>query len=515
MKAVAYARFSSDKQRGESIDAQIRAMQAWADKNGVEIVKFYIDEAESATDDARDEFQKMITELKDIKPNYVLTHKFDRFARNRYDSAIYKREIQKVGARYIAVDQPIDDSPEGVILESLLEGMAEYYSKNLAREVMKGMKENAYKAQFNGGWVPLGYDIDQDKHYVINEYEAETVRLIFQMKLAGKSYGAIAAELNALGRKTKRGRPFGKNSIYEILRNEKYCGTYVFNETPKKILGKRNNRIKNPPEKIIRIEDAIPAIVSKSDWLKVQGMLDKNKTGPRNLDKSSYILTGVLRCGECGSAMTGFTVTKKGKNDERIRYRYYVCHTGRKRNGECNHTKQHPANALENEVLDAIEKQMLKPDNITALADKLWDEIQKINSHRDTEQEELKKRLKEIEKQMDNITQAVMQGMEMKHLIGTFNQLGEQKEQILKLLNQRRSPFESMTKQMVIQFLKRQQEYNRDDLDDCKRIIAANVEAAILSEKSFDIILKYQFGTSNHGVGGPTLLQTYKVFNTA
>ena len=267
MRAVGYARYSSDKQRGESIVGQVRAMQVWADKNGVEIVKFYTDEAKSGTDDSRDEFQKMISELKDTKPNYVLTHKMDRFARNRYDSAVYKREIQKAGARYISVDQPIDDSPEGAILESLLEGMAEYYSKNLAREVMKGMEENAYKAQFNGGWVPLGCNITKEKQYVINNYEAETIRMIFSMKLAGKSYGAIADELNTRGRKTKRGRLWAKNSIYEILRNEKYCGTYVFNETPKKIDGKRNNRVKKPPEEVIRIDDAIPAIISKSEWL--------------------------------------------------------------------------------------------------------------------------------------------------------------------------------------------------------------------------------------------------------
>lgn len=504
MKAVAYARYSSDKQRGESIDGQIRAMQSWADKNKVEIVKIYIDEAESATDDARDEFQKMIAELKDTKPDLVLTHKMDRFARNRYDSAIYKREIQKVGARYVAVDQPIDDSPEGVILEAMLEGMAEYYSKNLAREVMKGMRENAYKAQFNGGWVPLGYDITPDKQYVINEHEADTIRLIFTMKLAGKSYGAIADELNTLGRKTKRGRSFGKNSIYEILRNEKYCGTYVFNETPKKIAGKRNNRVKKSAEEIIRVEDAIPAIVSKTDWLQVNEMLDKNKTGPKNIDNSSYILTGTLRCGECGSAMTGYTVTKKGKDDERIRYRYYTCHTGRKRNGECSHSKQHPADALEAQVLDAIEKKILKPDDINALADKLWAEIQLINSSRDTEKEELEKCLTEIEKKMDNITQAILQGIDMKHMVGTFNNLGQQKEKILQKLNQRRSPFESMTRQEVIKFLKSQQEFNRDDLDDCKRIIAANVKAAIISENSFDIMLKYQFGTSVAGVGGGT-----------
>ena len=504
MRAVGYARYSSDKQRGESIVGQVRAMQVWADKNGVEIVKFYTDEAKSGTDDSRDEFQKMISELKDTKPNYVLTHKMDRFARNRYDSAVYKREIQKAGARYISVDQPIDDSPEGAILESLLEGMAEYYSKNLAREVMKGMEENAYKAQFNGGWVPLGCNITKEKQYVINNYEAETIRMIFSMKLAGKSYGAIADELNTRGRKTKRGRLWAKNSIYEILRNEKYCGTYVFNETPKKIDGKRNNRVKKPPEEVIRIDDAIPAIISKSEWLQVNEMLDNNKTGPRNMDKSSYILTGVLRCGECESAMTGYTVTKKGKGDERIRYRYYTCHTGRKRNGECSHSKQHPAEALEIEVLDAIEKKILKPDDIKALADKLWTEIQIINSSRDTEQEELKKHLKEIEKQMESITHAILQGMDTKHMVGTFNELGDKKDKVIQQLNQRRSPFETMTKQQELQFLKNQQEFDRNDLDDCKRIIAANVKAAILSEKGFEIILKYQFGTSKAGVGGGT-----------
>lgn len=504
MKAVAYARYSTDRQRGESIDAQLRAIQAWADKNNVEIIRVYIDEAESATDDDRPEFQKMIAELTVTKPDLVLTHKMDRFARNRYDSAIYKREIQKVGARYVAVDQPIDDSPEGVILESLLEGMAEYYSKNLSREVMKGMKENAYKAQFNGGWVPLGYDIDQDKQYVINEYEAETIRLIFKMKLAGKGYGAIADELNLLGRKTKRGRPFGKNSLYEILRNEKYCGTYVYNQTPKKIAGRRNNRVKKPEEEIIRIEDAIPAIISKSDWLTVNEMMDKNKTGPRNIDNSSYILTGVLRCGECGSAMTGFTVSKKGKNGERIRYRYYTCHTGRKRNGECSHSKQHPADALELEVLDIVEKQILKPDDINALADKLWAEVQAVNASRDTEKDALTKQLVEVGKKMDNITQAIMNGIEMKHMIGVFNELGEEKEKLLQRLNKKRSPFEEMTKRDIVKFLKSQQEFNRDNLDDCKRIIAANVEAAILSKEKFEIILKYRFGTSVAGVGGGT-----------
>ena len=157
--AVAYARFSSDNQREESIAAQLRAIREYAARNGIEIVRTYTDD--------RPGFQRMIADLRNgLRLDLVLVHKLDRFARNRYDGAVYRREIQKAGARLVAVDQPLDDSPEAVLLESLLEGLAEYYSKNLAREVMKGMREMALQAKHTGGIPPLGYDVGPDGRYI-------------------------------------------------------------------------------------------------------------------------------------------------------------------------------------------------------------------------------------------------------------------------------------------------------------------------------------------------------------
>lgn len=190
-RVALYARFSSDNQRTESIDAQIRAMKAYCQQRRFVIVNTYIDEAKSATTDRRPAFQQMIADSKDHNFNILLVHKLDRFARNRYDSAVYKRELKKNGVTVYSVLENLDDSPESIMMESVLEGMSEYYSQNLAREVMKGMKETALQAKHTGGKPPLGYDVDTETHkLVVNEQEAETVRLIFEMYGRGEGYSA-------------------------------------------------------------------------------------------------------------------------------------------------------------------------------------------------------------------------------------------------------------------------------------------------------------------------------------
>ena len=157
-KAALYARFSSDNQRAESIEAQLRALHEFCEKQGVVIVGEYCDHARSATTDDRPEFLRMIEESRRNTFNLIIVHKLDRFSRNRYDSAYYKHELKKTGVSLISVLEQIDDSPESIILESVLDGMAEYYSKNLAREVMKGLTENALQGKHTGGLPPLGYN---------------------------------------------------------------------------------------------------------------------------------------------------------------------------------------------------------------------------------------------------------------------------------------------------------------------------------------------------------------------
>ena len=207
-KVAQYARFSSDNQRSESIDAQIRAMNQFCKQNHWQVVSTYTDEARSATTDNRPQFQQMIADSSKGLFDIVLVHKLDRFSRDRYDSAIYKKKLKKNHVKLCSVLERMDDSPESIMMEAVLEGMSEYYSKNLAREVMKGMNETALQCKHTGGCPPLGYDLDENRHLVINEWEAQAVRIIFQMFADGYGYSEIIDRLNAHGYKTKRGKMF-------------------------------------------------------------------------------------------------------------------------------------------------------------------------------------------------------------------------------------------------------------------------------------------------------------------
>jgi site-specific DNA recombinase len=238
-RVAEYARFSSDNQRSESIDAQLRAMNQFCKQNHWQVVAIYTDEARSATTDNRPEFQKMIADSSKGIFDIVLVHKLDRFSRDRYDSAIYKKRLKKNHVTLCSVLEKMDDSPESIMMESVLEGMAEYYSKNLAREVMKGMNETALQCKHTGGSTPLGFDLDHEKHLVINPHEAEAVKIIFEMYDNGYGYSDIITTLNQNGYTTKKGCTFGKNSLYEILGNEKYTGTFVFNRLSSSEDGKR------------------------------------------------------------------------------------------------------------------------------------------------------------------------------------------------------------------------------------------------------------------------------------
>lgn len=308
IRAAAYARFSSDNQRDESIDAQLRAIRDYAVRNDVIIVKEYVDRAKSAMTDNRPSFLDMVKESADGEFDILIVHKLDRFARNRYDSAHYNHQLKKNGVQLVSVIEQIDDSPEGRMMMAVLEGMAEFYSQNLAREVRKGMHENALKCIHTGGLPPLGYDVHPEtRKLILNETESEIVRLIFRRALDGVGYGEIVNELNRLGFKTKRGQIFSKNSIHTILVNEKYTGTYIFNKSsPADVEGKRNSHKYKDPEDIIRVEDAVPQIISKEDFARMQEiMLRRKKQFVGHKVIETYLLSGKIICGTCGGKYCG------------------------------------------------------------------------------------------------------------------------------------------------------------------------------------------------------------------
>ena len=384
---VAYCRFSSDNQRSESIDAQIRVIKDYCKQNKYILTHIYRDEALSGTSDKRDQFQQMIKDSKDGLFDAVIVHKLDRFARNRYDSAIYKKKLKDNGVAVLSVLENLDDTPESIILESVLEGMNEYYSKNLAREVRKGLNENAIKCIHNGGIPPLGYNVSDDKYYYINEQEAAAVRLIFKMYSENYGYRTIMTKLNELGYKTKLGRSFSVSSLHDIIINEKYRGVYVWNKRKSK---KTGNHIYKNDDEIIKIEGGMPRIIDDDLFYKCQEIKNK-KIKPRRHSKHEYILTGKVYCGKCGHAYCGSS-GYRNKNNTMI---YNYCCMNRKNNKQCDN-KAINADKLEFAVLEAIKDNFLNDNAIKLIATKMENYLKEIVSK--TDKEKINKLSRDLEK---------------------------------------------------------------------------------------------------------------------
>ncbi|NFO67018.1 recombinase family protein [Clostridium botulinum] len=407
-KAIIYARFSSNNQREESIDAQIRAAKEFAEREGYEIVATYADKAKSGTTDKRPEFLRMIKDCEKGVFNYIIIHKLDRFSRNKYDSAMYKRKLKQCGIRLISVTERLDDSPESVILESVLEGFAEYYSKNLARETMKGLKENGYKCMHNGENPPLGYDVNNEKKYVINEEEAESVRLIYQMTIDGNTRGEIIKELNERGYKTKLGTIFRSNSIHSILTNEKYTGVYIYNRSAKKdVLGKRNGHAYKDENEIIRIEGGMPQIISKDDFQRVQEVLKMRKQKPgANKAKENYLLTRIIKCGCCGRPYQG---NRRARKDKPL-YVSYRCSLRKKSvTDECSNTEIRKE-YVEEYVLSELERKIFNDEAITYLTKGINNNLRNQEKVDDGKKDILLKESNDVESQISNIVNAISQG---------------------------------------------------------------------------------------------------------
>lgn len=230
MNGVIYARYSSDNQREESIEGQLRECKEYAARNGIRIINTYIDRAFSAKTDNRPQFRQMIKDSDTRTFEVVLVWKLDRFSRNRYDSAHYKRILKNNRVQVISITEPISNSPEGIMLESLLEGMAEYYSAELSEKVSRGHKENALKAKFNGGVIPLGYRIDEQMHYQIDPATAPIVQEVFHRYAEGETVKELCEDLNARGIRTGMGRPFTKSSFQNLLKNRRYLGEYRYKD---------------------------------------------------------------------------------------------------------------------------------------------------------------------------------------------------------------------------------------------------------------------------------------------
>lgn len=410
VRAAAYARYSSDNQRQESAEVQLEDMQRYADNNGITITQTYIDMEITATKDERVEFQKMIKDSERGLFDIILVHKLDRFARSRYDSAIYKQRLKKNNVRVISITEKLDGSPESIMMESMLEGMAEYYSANLRREVFKGMRSNASKGRLTGGNPPFGYDVLPDKTLIINEHNAEAVRKMFEMRSQEKSYDAICKWINDRGYVTWTGKPMTRATIRSILKNEKYKGDMVYNKTSRSTF--RMGGYFNDPTEYIIHKGVIPAIVSEELWNKVNKMFKKQEKGGSNMNKAQeiYLLSGKIFCGKCGGSMVGNRrkINTKYKTGGSY-YSDYQC-LNRKRKHGCDQ-KAIKKEKIEGLVLDHLEKYVFSDEAINSLANKLSTRYAEMKSESKETIKLFQGRLDEINSKIDNLVMALANGI--------------------------------------------------------------------------------------------------------
>lgn len=423
-----YMRYSSDRQTEQSIEGQLRELISYCKQHHYRIAAIYVDRAVSAhaSMEKRPSFQQMLSDSARAAWKTVLVYKLDRFARNREDAAVARMRLRKNGCNVESAKEGISKNPEGVILESILEGMAEYYSLELSQKITRGMRESAMKGQAVGGSIPLGYKIE-NKKWVLDPLTAPLVSEAFTRYASGETVADICNDFNTRGYRTAKGAKFNKCSFKAIFRNEKYIGVYKYQD--------------------IRMEGALPRIVTDDIWQKVQARLKVNEQAPaRGKAKVPYLLAGKIFCGHCGAPMVGECGRGKGGRT----YNYYSCAT-RKKSRSCD-KKPVPKDWIEDIVVqDALE--VLTDEIIehvaTVAARQSEEEIQQ-----DTNIPAIQQQIADIERKVRNLTKAIESADTAPDaLVTRIAELESQKKGLAAKLVEEQHGVVRLAKEMVMVFL--------------------------------------------------------------
>jgi len=397
-----YMRFSSDRQTEQSIEGQLRDAISFCKLRKYRIRAIYVDRAISARADAekRVNFMQMISDSDKRKWEYVIVWKLDRFARNRNDSAIYKMRLRKNGVKVVSVTENISDNPEGIILESVLEGMAEFYSAELSQKITRGLRESALKCRSIGGHVPLGYKIENHK-LVIEPVGAAIVQKAFELYSQGWTVADICREFNTRGYRTAKNAEFNRNSFKSMFKNKRYIGVYTYKD--------------------VQIEGGVPAIIDKDLFEEVGRRLKKNEEAPaRGKAKVDYLLSGKLFCSQCGAPMNGESGTSKTGEV----HHYYACYT-RKRRGNCR--KKSMRKSLVEKWVAEDAYALLTQEVIEEIADIAVSQTEAdIAQH--TKLPELTAKRAELEQGIDNIATAIEKGVASERLMSRLTELEKEKK---------------------------------------------------------------------------------------
>lgn len=465
MRAVIYARYSCDNQREESIDGQLRECTEFAKQQDLTIIHTYVDRALSASKetDKRVDFQRMIYDSAKGLFDVVLVWKLDRFARNRYDSAYYKSILKKNSVKVISATEHISQGAEGIILESILEGMAEYYSAELSEKIHRGQTENALKGKMNGGTVPLGYLLGEDKKLKVDPITAPIVVEVFERYAEGETVREIIESLNDRGLRGKNNQPYRLNSFSKMLMNRKYIGEYQYRD--------------------IIIPNAIPPLVSEDLFGRAQKRRVKNRkaTGKWNANEK-YILSTKLFCGKCGTMMAG----ECGKSATGKMYYYYKCGKAKRKNG-CD-KKAIPKQPIENLVVQQTKEMLLDDTLMESLIDCLLVEQTKENR----EVLLLTQQVKEVEKGIHNLLNAIQSGILTPTTKERMDSLEVQKTSLEKALAREKMEHPILTREEIAHFIYRFRQLDTTDIKKQEKLIDLFVNAIFVFDDRLILTFNYK-----------------------
>ena len=475
MTAVIYARYSSDNQREESIEGQIRECTAYAEKNGITVVKHYIDRALSAKTDNRPDFQQTIKDSEKRLFDIVLVWKLDRFARNRYDSAHYEYQLERNHVKLVSATEPISDSPAGIMVKSMLTGMAEYYSAELSEKVVRGMTENVLKGKYNGGTIPIGFKVDEEKFFQVDPLKAPFVVEAFQRYNDGATMKELMNWLNDSGVTTNRKQKFTYNSVQTLLTNKRYIGENHFKD--------------------IVMPDSIPAIVDKDLFEEVQQKIKKNSRAPaRHKAEDDYLLTTKLHCGYCGALMFGESGTSRTGEV----HRYYKCATAKKHKGCKKKTvrKQWLEDLVVNQTM-----QLVRND---AAMESIIAKVMELQNKENTNIPLYEKQLRDAESGIQNMLNAIQAGILTSSTKERLEQLEETKRELEARIAEEKLAKPKVTEEFIRFWLLRFRKLDMSLKDQRQALVDTFINAIYLYDDKVLITFNYKEGTQTVTFGEAT-----------
>ena len=468
--AVIYARYSSDSQSEQSIEGQLRECNQYAKNNNILIVGTYIDRAMTGTNDLRPDFQRMIKDSAKKQWDYVLVYKLDRFSRDKYETTIHKHTLKTNGVKVISAMENIPDTPEGLILESLLEGMNQYYSAELSQKVLRGLRESYIKGRFTGGFPLYGYDVI-DKKNVINQSESEIVKEIFTRYSNGETGKSIANNMIERGIRNKKGHYMDEKNIYKIIGNVRYSG-----------------KVKHGEQVYTNI---YPQIVDDITWKKVQDIRNHNKQTPGGKkEKYEFILSGKLICGDCGCYLLGESGTSRNGK----RHKYYTCFSRRRKKHNCKLSAV-SKEWLEDAVFTKTYELFSNEENLNYIVNSIY-KLHQENNKEDALIKSLEKKKNDAIKASNNLISALEQGFLTEQ---TKTRLKELESEIAQLdfdIDQaKQRNYSYLTPELIKDYLQKAIIGNIDDIETRKMLIRFFIREIIVYNDK--IIITYNFQDNN------------------